>query len=179
MRSKAGSIAALAACLIVAFGCGGSGTGKETSVSGSKQWVPFNEGMAVAAKEKKHVVIDFYTSWCHWCKVMEKETFSDPKVQKYLAEHFVSIRVDAESTRDTLAYRGRTYTPVQLARSFGVRGYPALAYLDTEGIFVAVIPGFMPAETFLPLLDYMNKECYKQQVTFEEFKKKGDCSGAK
>jgi thioredoxin-related protein len=177
-------IVAGALCLAAVSGCGGAGEGKGASNRPAsieaKMWVPFNDGIAAAAKEKKPVVIDFYTSWCHWCKVMDKETFSVPEVKKFLAENFVTIRIDAESTRDTLDYKGQTYTPVELARAFRVSGYPSLAYLDREGELVTVVPGFVPAKRFLPLLDYMNKECYRHQMTFEEFMKKGDCdSGAK
>jgi thioredoxin-related protein len=169
----------------IAAGCGEKGTpgenpGSKAREVSQKMWLPFNEGTALAAKEKKQVVIDFYTSWCRWCKVMDKETFQNRDVQKYLAENFVTIRVNAESRDERLQYQGEDLTPVDLARRFGVRAFPSLAYLDTEGELVTVMPGFMPAETFLPLLRYMHKECYKQRMTFEEFlKRKGECDTTK
>jgi thioredoxin-related protein len=132
--------------------------------------------MARAMKDHRPVVIDFYTSWCKWCKVMDERTFSKPDIAAYLGEHFVSIRINAESKTDRLTYDGKAYTPVELTRHFGVRGFPSLAYLDREGKLITVVPGFVPPETFLPLLKYINKECYKQQMTFEEFmKRKGEC----
>ena len=173
-----------ALCVAIAMGCdgkSGSGEGSKTSADAPSSakagaWLPFNEGMTLAAKEKKHVVIDFYTSWCHWCKVMDRETFSNPEVKKYLAENFVTIRINAESTTEKVIYKGEDLTPVALARKFGVRGFPSLAYLDREGELVWVVPGFVPAKTFLPFLQYMQKECYKQQMSFEEFmQKKGEC----
>lgn len=176
----------IAAALALAFaaGCGERNAGNETAAGTTaapeRAWLSFNEGMALAAKEHKPVVIDFYTSWCHWCKVMDKETFSDPAVKKYLAEHFVSIRVDAENRSDALTYKGESYSPFTLGRRFGVNAFPSLAYLDAEGELVTVVPGFVPAKTFLPLLEYMQKECYKQRMTFDEFmKRKGDCDTAR
>jgi thioredoxin-related protein len=171
-------------CIVVVAGCSGNSGSREpakASLSGGvKMWVPFNEGMARASKEKKHVVIDFYTSWCRWCKVMDKETFSDPAVKKFLADNFVTIRIDAEDRKETLSYRGEEYSPFSLARKFGVSGFPSLAYLDREGNLVTVVPGFVPAKTFLPLLQYMEKECYKQQMTFQEFmKRNGECDSTK
>lgn len=171
----------------IATGCGEKGVSKESAgtptggaAASAKMWVPFNEGMAVAAKEKKQVVIDFYTSWCHWCKVMDKETFANPEVSKYLAENFVTIRIDAENRTDKVKYQGDEYSPVTLARRFGVRSYPSLAYLDRDGALITVVPGFWPAKQFLPLLQYMQKECYKQRMTFEEFmKRKGECDTTK
>ncbi len=172
-----------ALCFAIATGCGDKGASKEpakTSSDGSAasagEWLPFNDGMALAAKENKHVVIDFYTTWCHWCKVMDRETFSNPEVKKYLAENFVTIRINAESMSEQVSYKGQQMTPVALARAFGVKSFPSIAYLDREGQLVTLVPGFIPAKTFLPLLQYMQKECYKQQMTFEEFmKKKGEC----
>jgi thioredoxin-related protein len=180
-------LAAALSCSIAA-GCSGKDSSREPVLDHSgvsaaadvKMWLPFDEGMALAAKEKKHVVIDFYTSWCSWCKVMDKETFSDPEVKRYLAGNFVTIRVNAESTKEKLSYLGEEFTSVTLARRFGVKGFPSLAYLDRDGELVTVIPGFVPAKTFLPLLQYMKKECYRQRMTFEEFmKKKGECDSTK
>ena len=171
----AGLIAGL--CIVLAASCGEKGASEKSSkgTADAAMWMPFNEGMARAAKEKKQVVIDFYTSWCHWCKVMDKETFSDPEVKKMLREHFVAIRIDAEDKTQKLSYQGQEYSPFTLGRRFGVRGFPSLAYLDREGDLITVIPGFVPAKTFLPLLQYMQQECYKQRMTFDEFmKKKGN-----
>jgi thioredoxin-related protein len=173
----------VALCIALAGGCGRKSGSKEgeavSAASEAKMWLSFNDGMALAAKEQKHVVIDFYTTWCHWCKVMDKETFSNADVMKFLADNFVTIRVDAESGRGELVYKGATYTPVGLARMFGVRGYPSLAYLDRKGELVQVIPGYWPPKTFLPLLHYMEKECYAQKMTFEELMRKGDCDSTR
>jgi len=170
--------------LALATGCGGKGSpGEKGESSGTgteaAMWVSFNDGMARAEKEHKQVVIDFYTSWCRWCKVMDAETFQNPEVRKYLAENFVTIRVDAENRTERLRFEGKEYTPVALTRRFGVRGYPSLAYLSTEGKLITVMPGFVPAATYLRLLEYMHKECY-QQLTFDEYmKSNGDCGTTK
>jgi thioredoxin-related protein len=185
---KAYALLGTALCVAIAMGCNGKSGSKNDSKAPADtlsqreagMWLPFNEGMALAAKEKKIVVIDFYTTWCHWCKVMDRETFADPEVKKYLAENFVTIRMDAESTREKVSYKGTDLTPVGLARRFGVRGFPSLAYLNRDGELVTIVPGFIPPKMFMPLLRTMQKECYKQQITFEEFmRRKGECDSTK
>ena len=162
----------LLAIIIVSLlaGCGEGEPQRETSHA--DQWVAFDVGIARGAKEKKPIIIDFYTSWCRWCKVMDEKTFSDPEVAAYLAEHFVTIRLNAESRNTRYKYDGKEYSPVELTRRFNVRGFPSLAYLDREGELITVVPGFVPKETFLPFLHYIQKECYKQQMSFEDFLKK-------
>ncbi|HUV37730.1 MAG TPA: thioredoxin fold domain-containing protein [Patescibacteria group bacterium] len=162
------------ALVVLLIGCGGQESAGTHGTANA--WVSFNEGLARARKEQKPVVIDFYTSWCKWCKVMDERTFSKPEIAAYLGDHFVSIRINAESKTDRLDYEGKAYTPVELTRHFRVTGFPSLAYLDREGKLITVVPGFVPPETFLPLLKYINKECYKQQMTFDEFmKRRGEC----
>lgn len=143
----------------------------------SEEWLPFNEGIELAAREGKPVVIDFFTSWCRWCKVMDSETFSHPAVKEYLGKNFVAIRINAENRTEQLKYRGKAYTPVELTRSFGVRGFPSLAYLNGEGELIMVVAGFKKPEIFLPTLKYVKEGCYRNNVSLEDYIRKGECRG--
>ncbi len=53
-----------------------------------------------ARKENKPIFLSIGYSTCHWCHVMERESFEDEKLAKYLNEHFVSIKVDREERPD-------------------------------------------------------------------------------
>ncbi|MFH1214158.1 MAG: thioredoxin fold domain-containing protein [Candidatus Neomarinimicrobiota bacterium] len=138
-----------------------------------KAWYGFNEGLALASKEKKHVVIDFYTDWCGWCKVMDKKTFSDPVVNQYLFGNFIPIRINAENDTEKLTFKGKTYTPRELTRAFQVTGYPSIAFVSPEMEVLGVIPGYIEKDRFQNLLKFVSQECYKTQITFDEFVKNG------
>jgi len=64
-------------------------------------WFPWgNEAFAKAQAENKPIFLSIGYSTCHWCHVMERESFEDENVAKYLNEHFVSIKVDREERPD-------------------------------------------------------------------------------
>ncbi|MBL0310837.1 MAG: thioredoxin domain-containing protein [Bacteroidetes bacterium] len=64
-------------------------------------WMPWNEQTLQKAKnENKLLIISIGYSACHWCHVMEHESFEDTTVAKLMNEHFVSIKVDREERPD-------------------------------------------------------------------------------
>jgi thioredoxin-related protein len=137
-------------------------------------WVGFDQGFALSQKLGKPMLIDFYTDWCHWCKVMDEKTFNNPKVKAFLKAHFIAVRIQAEDKNAHLTYKGKKYNHVEFSKAAGVRGYPSLAFLDKKGELITIIPGYVPAETFLPILKYIRKECYLKKISFDDFLKKQD-----
>ncbi|NOZ62727.1 MAG: DUF255 domain-containing protein [Calditrichaeota bacterium] len=177
--------------VIFVWGCSGSDS---ESIAQDKQqkvekksdakpevvWMKFDEGLAKGAKENKNMIIDFYTDWCHWCKVMDEKTFQNPEIAKKLAERFVTIRINAESQTETAHFQGREFTNVQLTQAFRVTGFPSLGFLTSKQEVITVIPGYIPADKFGYILDYIDQECYKKNVSLQEFiDKKGDCGTTK
>jgi uncharacterized protein YyaL (SSP411 family) len=64
-------------------------------------WFAWNdEAFAKARAENKPVLLSIGYSTCHWCHVMERESFEDEKIGKFLNEHFISIKVDREERPD-------------------------------------------------------------------------------
>jgi hypothetical protein len=64
-------------------------------------WFAWNdEAFAKSRMENKSIFLSIGYSTCHWCHVMERESFEDENIGKYLNEHFVSIKVDREERPD-------------------------------------------------------------------------------
>ncbi len=64
-------------------------------------WFPWSaESFEKAAKEDKPIFLSIGYSTCHWCHVMEKESFEDEEVGNFMNEHFISIKVDREERPD-------------------------------------------------------------------------------
>ncbi len=129
-------------------------------------WMNYAEGMDRAAAQNKYVLVDFWTSWCHWCKVMDKDTYSNEAVQAKLIESFVVIKVDAESK----TAQGGVEAPsgVELAHQFQVSSYPTTWFTDASGRKIAPLPGFSPPDQFLVVLDFIATGAYESQ-NFQEF----------
>ena len=75
-----------------------------------------------AERENKLVFVDFYTTWCTPCKLMDKDVFPDKTIGKFFKKHFISYKVDAEKGNG-----------VNLAVVFEVSVYPTLLFLNEKG----------------------------------------------
>lgn len=142
------------------------------------KWYSFEEGMKLAKKKKKFVVVDIYTDWCGWCKRMDNETFRNPEVVAYLNEHFVAVKLNAEEKKP-IAFNGNIYenpnpskqrSTHKLANALaGSRlSYPTYVYLDYKGKSITISNGYSVAEDLLPLLKYIGSGAYKTK-TWKEF----------
>jgi len=86
-----------------------------------------DEAFARARAENKPIFLSIGYSTCHWCHVMERESFEDEKVAAFLNEHFVSIKVDREERPDV----DKIYmTFVQATTGGG--GWPMNVFLTPE-----------------------------------------------
>ncbi len=91
-------------------------------------WLPWGEAAFAKAKaEDKPIFLSSGYSTCHWCHVMERESFENEETAKLLNEHFISIKVDREERPDVdLTYM----TYVQAASGHG--GWPMSVFLTPE-----------------------------------------------
>jgi uncharacterized protein YyaL (SSP411 family) len=92
-------------------------------------WYPWGpEAFARARRENKPVFLSIGYSTCHWCHVMEHESFEDKAVAEYLNTHFIAIKVDREQRPDI----DKIYmTAVQVFNQRG--GWPMSSFLTADG----------------------------------------------
>lgn len=91
-------------------------------------WYPWSEeALSRAKSEKKPIFLSSGYAACHWCHVMEKESFSDPKVAEILNENFIPIKLDREERPDIDAFYMKA---VQVLTGQG--GWPLNVFLTPE-----------------------------------------------
>lgn len=150
-------------------------------------WVEMNEVEALMKKEPKKVLVDVYTSWCGPCKMMNKTTFSDPDVVKYINEHYYAIKFDAEG-EETITFQGKefrneNFDPAKtrgrnsthdLTRAIapvnGRIAYPTIVYMNEEFQILSPVQGFQKPEQIMPILSYFGEDIY-QQMEWQEYVK--------
>jgi thioredoxin-like negative regulator of GroEL len=99
--------------------------------------------MEQARAEQKYVMVDFFTGWCHWCKVLDQKTYRDERVSA-LAERLVSVKVNAE-------------VETAVAAEYAVRGYPTILFLNPDGSLRRRVAGYLPPEAFAPIMEEVMK----------------------
>ncbi len=136
-------------------------------------WMLYDEGLAKAKEEGKHVFIDFTTSWCGWCKKMDKETFNRPDVIKLVNENFIPVQVDGDSKK-MLDIEGFKISEKSLTKTeFGVRGYPTFWFLKSDGTKLGNITGYKDTKTMMEALTYVKDEKYDTTKTSAPSTEKG------
>src|SRR5215469_5724348 len=93
-------------------------------------WYPWGpEALDRAREEDRPILLSVGYSACHWCHVMERESFEDPDTAGYMNQHFVSVKVDREERPDVDAI----YMEAVQAIS-GHGGWPMTVFLDPDGV---------------------------------------------
>jgi thioredoxin-related protein len=144
------------------------------------QWYTFTEAVEANLKNPKPLFIDVYTDWCSWCKKMDKTTFTEPKIAKYMNENYYPVKFDAEM-KEEIVFQGTTFinpspdnsrSTHQVAQALlkGKMSYPSYVFMTEKLEWLTVVPGYMDVDKFEPIIHYFGEKAYEGQ-SFEEFSK--------
>jgi thioredoxin 1 len=95
----------------------------------------FDQALKEAAKKKKVIFVDAYTTWCGPCKMLNNSTFKDVKAGEFFNENFINIKIDMEKGEGPA-----------FAMKYSVRAYPTLLFINAKGEVVHKTLGYKDAD---------------------------------
>ncbi len=123
------------------------------------QWLEWGKDSFEKARTTgRPILLDLTGSWCHWCHVMDKTSYSDPVIIDTVSKHFVPVRVDTDKRPD-------------VNRRYNMGGWPTTAFLDSEGRVITggtYIPPQQLREVLRSVLDFYTKSKGKARSKLEQ-----------
>lgn len=137
------------------------------------QWMSWEEAVKANQTVQKKFLVDVYTDWCGWCKVMDRKTFSDPVIASYVNEHFYAVKLDAEQ-KETIVWREKEFKWIDAGRNGihalayslldGQMSYPSFVFLTEDFKRIRISKGFKDADSFIVELKFAVEENYKKET---------------
>jgi thioredoxin-related protein len=138
------------------------------------QWITMEQAYAKSKKEPRKILIDIYTDWCGWCKVMDRETYTDKKVVEYINEKYYAVKFNAEQ-KEEVKLGGNRYVStgrvheLALALTNNKASYPTTVFLESNFDMIQPLPGYFKAQAFHEVVTYFG-EGYNKKEAFDQYK---------
>jgi thioredoxin-related protein len=139
-------------------------------------WMTMNEALEAQKKTPKKIFMDVFTTWCGPCKLLDKNTFSNPDVIAYINKNYYAVKFNAEGT-ESITFEDFTYTNPNyqegrkgrnsthfFADALKLRGYPSLVFFEENGKLIQAIPGYKTPQQL---------EIYLKMIFTDEYKNVG------
>ncbi len=124
-------------------------------------WLSFAQLEETMRVKPKKILVQVYTDWCSYCKLVERKTFNNPEVVQYLNEHFYVVGLNAEGEQ-TIRFAGQLFgfnatgngtgihsLALALAGQKGQVAYPSMVVLDEHYTIVNQQTGFVSPKQLL------------------------------
>jgi len=134
-------------------------------------WMSLEEAEAAQAITPKKIMMDVYTSWCGPCKLLDKNTFQNADVVKYVNEHYYAVKFNAEGNDKinfkSYVFENPDYDPSrsgrnaqhQLAGALKITAYPTIVFFNESGETLLPVPGYKtPEQLELYLKLFLNND---------------------
>ncbi len=145
------------------------------------KWVTFEEAIKLQKKKPKKIFMDVYTDWCGPCKMLDKQTFQNADVVKYINENYYAVKFNGEG-KDPVTYQGKVYSNPRyvegrsgrngvhdLTAALGVSAYPTMLFFDETGKLIQPLKGFYKPKQIEIFLKIFATDEYKKFDTTEKW----------
>ncbi|HJX72345.1 MAG TPA: DUF255 domain-containing protein [Bacteroidales bacterium] len=141
------------------------------------KWYSIEQAIELNKLKPRKLVVDVYTDWCGWCKVMDKNTFNNDTIAEYLNKKYYPVKLNAEQkenitigdyTYKFVAQGSRGYHELAAALLNGNMGYPSVVFLDEQIRIIQPFQGYIRARQFDEIARFIGEDHYKTK-TWEDF----------
>lgn len=149
-------------------------------------WMSMNDALAAQADFPKKIIMDVYTKWCGPCKLLDKNTFSNKDVIKFINENFYPVKFNAEGTEE-ITYQEFTYTNPNyqdgrkgrnathfFADALRINGYPSLVFFKDDGELIQAVSGYRTPKQLEIYLKMIANDDYLKLTTEDAWEKYQD-----
>jgi len=139
------------------------------------------EALTAQEKAPKKIILDAYTTWCGPCKMLDKNTFSNKNVIKYINDNYYAVKFNAEGN-ETVNYQDFEYTNPNyvpgrkgrnsqhlFAHALKVRAYPSLVFFEEDGTLIQAVAGYKTPQQLEVFLKMIATDDYKKLTTKESW----------
>jgi thiol:disulfide interchange protein len=106
----------------------------------------FRQARSLAARQKKALMVEFYTDWCQGCRVHDRVTYRNPRVVS-LASRLIAVKINPDMS---------DYNR-QLEDRYRVRSYPTIIFLDSRGRKLQAVVGTTTPERLADIMEAVLK----------------------
>lgn len=145
-------------------------------------WVTLEKAVELQQKEPRKIIMDFYTNWCGPCKLLDRNTFKNKDVTKYINKNYYAVKFNAEGD-DVVNFKANKfinpkYDPAkankrnyshELTQYFKVSAYPTMVFLDEEDNLITQVKGYKTPQQLELYLKMFYKNDYKNMKSQEDF----------
>ncbi len=134
------------------------------------EWLTYEEAVAKSKIEPRKILVDVYTDWCGFCKTMDKVTFGEQTIAKYVNKRFYAVKLNAEM-KEPIQANGKIYEYVDhgkggyhelaIALTKGDLSFPTIVVLNEELKISKIMPGFKKPKEMDKILRYYGENHYK------------------
>jgi len=142
-------------------------------------WVSFEKATELNKTAPRKIFVDLYTDWCGWCKKMDKTSFEDSAVVRYMNTNYYAVKFNTERC-DTIRFHDRVFTcqPGNRTNDLAMAlmnnkldGYPSSVYINEKGEILSYYSGFIPSNDLLKILRYFGDNQHLS-TSWEEYQKR-------
>ena len=150
------------------------------------QWMTLAEAREAQKTVPKKIFMDVYTDWCGPCKLLDKNTFQNPDVSRYISEYYYAVKFNAEGQEEINFFdqtftnpnydpnrKGRNATH-QFTQFLGVKGYPTMVFFSENGYPIMPLVGYhkpRQIELFLKMIKQGDYQVFSKPEDFENYRK--------